>query len=432
MKKLLPLLLVAALLLGACAENTTQPDGDYLYYYPAAAESCADGALLTVKGGRTGTSLTEFLDDYLSAPLPENATAILPEGWTLQSAGQQENTVRLTFRGAVVTGLPQAMACVGLTRTLLQLPEVQHVSFTLPGEAEPLILTENDFFLTDTGMLPQEESVTLYFPDAQRRYLVKETVLAEAMDAEDKPAFIMQQLLSGTSAGQLNSCIPAGTTLLDISVEDGICTVNLSSQFSIQLKKSAAAERMAVYSIVNSLTELPEITTVDILVSGAPVEKLYLLDLSAGLTRDTRLLAADGSSKVQDVTIYPVSDGEGHLVAIPTLLEVADDQSPAEAAVEALLSYEPRDGLTTCVPAGTKLLSLRTSGGNCTVDLTGEFLAGCATTEEELLAVRAVIATLCAQRGIVNVDILVEGLEPAYRAQVLSGLHQSSFAWLAD
>lgn len=432
MKKATALLLALLLFLTACAGRAVQTQADgFLFYYPAADGSTT---LVSVPGPEDAAqlSLDELLRAYLDAAPPENGRALCASRISLFRAEQDGSTILLTFRGARITGLEQSLFCVCLTRTLAQLPEVQRVSFSLPGIAQALILTENDIFLTDTGMLPQQESVTLYFPDAQRRYLVRETVLAEAMSAEEKPAFIMQQLLSGSSGGQLNSCIPEGTTLLDLHVENGICSVNLSSEFSTGLEMSWAAERMAVYSIVNSLTELPEIATVDLLVAGAPVERLYLMDLSSGLTRDERLLAADGTTGVLDLTLYPIAGENGLLAAVPVHLEAVAEQSAAETAMEALLSYEGRDGLRACVPAGTKLLSLRTANGNCVVDLTGEFLASCTSEQEERLAVRAVVATLCAQPGIFSVDILVEGLSPVYRDEMLSSTHQRSASWFAN
>lgn len=424
-------LLVLLLLLTACAAQTAQAQDDgFLLYYPNAGE---DAALMTVPApeGTAALPLKTFLENYLSATPPEGAKALCSAQLSLFRAEQQGSTILLTFHGARIANLERSLFCVCLTRTLTQLPEVQRVSFTLPGIDDALILTENDIYLTDTGMLPQQESVTLYFPDAQRRYLVRETVLAQAMDAEEKPAFIMQQLLSGSSGGQLNSCIPAGTILLDISVENGICTVNLSSEFSSGLEKSWEAERMAVYSIVNSLTELDEISSVDLLVAGAPVEQLYLMDLSSGLTRNEQILSADGAAAL-DLTLYPLRTETGLLVAVPMQVELKPEQTAAEAAMEALLSFEGRDGLNACVPTGTKLLSLRTANGNCVVDLTGEFLAGCKTQQEERLAVRAVVATLCAQPGVLSVEILVEGLEPAFRDEALASVHQRSGSWLAN
>lgn len=431
MKKYALIALALLLLMTACSQEVPQPSDDsFFYYYPAdTAHSEGQEAFCTVPAENADT-LEALLERYLAAPVPEGGAAVLPEGWSLQSVTQEDGTALLTFRGQAASPLQRSLTCTCLTKTLLQRTDLQRVSFSLPGRGEPLVLSTNDILLTDTGMLPQKEAVTLYFPDAQRRYLVKETVLVEAMEAGDKPAFIMEQLLSGSSGGQLNSCIPQGTSLLGISVENGICTVNLSSHFVNGMEQQFAAERMAVYSIVNSLTELPQITSVDILVAGAPTETLYLMDLSSGITRDEEILASDGGGS--DVTIYPVCGDNGLLAAIPVRVEPQAEQSLEEAAMTALLSYEGRNGMRSCLPAGTKLLSLRTLNGNCVVDLTGEFLGGCATAEEEEMAVRAVVATLCELPGITSVEIVVEGLEPAYRDAALAAVRQSFQSWLAD
>ena len=85
-----------------------------------------------------------------------------------------------------------------------------------------------------------------------------------------------------------------------------------------------------------------------------------------------------------------------------------------------------------CIPAGTKLLSLRLENGTCTVDLTGEFLEGCTDAQEEAYAVRSVIATMCALPEIDSVEILVEGLEPSYCDGSLALAHRIEAAWLAE
>ena len=66
------------------------------------------------------------------------------------------------------------------------------------------------------------------------------------------------------------------------------------------------------------------------------------------------------------------------------------------------------------------------------MDLTGEFLGGCADAQQEAYAVRSVVATMCALPEIQSVEILVEGLEPSYRDSSLALVHQVEEDWLAE
>lgn len=435
-KQIICLLLALLLFLSACQNSTPQEtEGDFLFYYPAQDISYqGDGAVCSQSAGFDAAAVEteELLLRYFASIPPENGVPPLPEQWNLRSAVLENATAVVILQGSPASALERSVSATCIAMTLLQLDAVQRVSITVPGESEPLLLSENDIFLYDTGMLPQEEMLTLYFPDAQRRYLVRETLSVEAMSSAEKPAYIVSQLLAGRERGQLTSCIPEGTELLDISVENGICTVDLSSEFQSELENSFAAERMAVYSIVNSLTELPEISTVDLWVAGAPIEKLYRMELLSGISRDENLISLPASKDLLDVTLYPTCGDDGLLVAVPQLLALDGEHSTAELLMQALIAFDGTNGLQSCLPAGTKLLSLRLEGGNCVVDLTREFLDGCANAEEETLAVRSIVATMCGLPEINTVEILVEGIEPTFRDETLRTIHRTAAHWFAD
>lgn len=434
--RLFCLLLALVLLLCACSDTDVQEsESEFLFYYPALEISYGNtGAFCSQSAGFDVTTVDpeELVTRYFSSLPPENGRSPLPASWTLRSLVLKEATAEIVLQGQAEDALERSLCATCIAMTLLQLDSVQRVSVTMPGSDEPLILSGNDIYLRDTGMLPQEEMLTLYYPDAQRRYLVRETLSVKAMDSADKPAYILSQLLAGRERGQLTSCIPAGTKLLDISVENGVCTVDLSSEFQNDLEHSFAAERMAVYSIVNSLTELPEITTVDLWVAGAPIEKLYRMELLSGISRDESLIAVPASKDLLDVTLYPTCGGDGLLVAVPQLLTLDGAHTTAELLINALFAFEEKNGLQSCIPDGTKLLSLRIENGNCVVDLTREFLDGCAGAEEETLAVRSIVATMCGLAEVNTVEILVEGIEPTFRDESLRTIHRTAERWIAD
>ena len=424
-------LLLCCLLLVSCASEAenAESDASFQFYYPRTGYA-SEGAFCAVSAqiDTEQASLADLLRAYQQSPVPENCGPAVPDGWQLSKAEMDGNSVLVRFTGTSISGLERSVTLACLAQILLQLDKVDNVYVFLPGEAEPVLLTESDIQTEDLGMLPQEELMVYYVPDADMRYLTAQTLSAEAMTEAEKPAFLMNFLLEELTG----SCIPEGTTLLDISVENGVCTVNLSSGFVKNLPRSFSCERMAVYAIVNSLTEFDSITTVDFWVTGAPLDTLYLMDLSAGVSRDESVIAASANKDTVDITLYPAHSADGLLVPIARMPETKSDSTVAELALEALLRYEGGNGLVRCIPAGTKLLSLRLENGACTVDLTGEFLGGCKDAQEEAYAVRSVIATMCALPEVQSVEILVEGLEPSYRDSSLALAHRVEEAWLAE
>lgn len=430
-KKILCLLLAALVFLAACQKTVPEQTALAYFYYPRQDISHSGGTVLMSQGATVDPAAIDpdtFLSLYLSSPCPEAALPVLPDGWRLKELHTQEDSVHLVFGGVAVSPALRSITCVCLTKTLLQLPSVRSVQISFPGGSEPVTLTANDILLSDTGMLPQEEQVSLYFPDAQRRYLLAQSISISKEESRNKPAFILSQLLAQSDI----SCIPAGTQLLSVTVKNGICTVDLSSEFIQKGFGDFASERMAVYSIVNSLTELPEISTVDLWVSGAPLESSGYLDLRSGLARDNGLLSVALGKDRLDVNLYLCAGDTGLLAPIPYVLGLDGEDPAVEHLVNAMISYESMNGLKNCLPQGTKLLSVRMEGSTCVLDFTGEFLAGCTDAYEEQLAVRAVIATVCQLPEISAVEILVEGIEPTYRDAALSLLRTPVDRWYVD
>ena len=77
---------------------------------------------------------------------------------------------------------------------------------------------------------------------------------------------VMERLLEGPLNSSLKSAIPTGTQLLSVTVVDGVCYVNLDETF--QNQDYSIQEPVVIYSIVDSLTELPGVQKVQISVNG--------------------------------------------------------------------------------------------------------------------------------------------------------------------
>ena len=60
--------------------------------------------------------------------------------------------------------------------------------------------------------------------------------------------------------------IPEGTKLLSVSTDQGVCYVNLSEEFLTPLPD--VKETISLYSIVNSLCQLPGVDQVQIAING--------------------------------------------------------------------------------------------------------------------------------------------------------------------
>lgn len=430
MKRFLCVLFALAILLCACRHESAEPSADTLLFYYRAVDS-RDSVLLPQSTDVDAEGITPeaLITAYLNTKPQDGAVRAIPESWNFLSATVDGSTVTLEFGGYRngVSRIDCSVAYSCLASTLFQLPDIQHLRILSPEDPTGIEFAPNSILLRDTGMDEQLEELTLYFADENERYLVAEKQTAVAMDDDEKPAYIMRQLL-----GSDHSCVPKGTTLLSIGVENGVCTVNLSSHFITEMPARFSAERMAVYSIVNSLTELEEIKTVELYVSGAPLEQLRYLSPENGLVREENALSPASDAEVLDITLYPTAGNDGLLVALPCCVTRDDETVAAEQIMQALIAYEGRDGIRSCIPPGTKLLSLKLENGECIVDLTAEFIDNASLAMGETLAVRSVIATMTARPDIRSVTILVEGIEPYYSQSNLNSVRTSSASWFAE
>ncbi|NPV54029.1 MAG: hypothetical protein HPY71_10955 [Firmicutes bacterium] len=89
-------------------------------------------------------------------------------------------------------------------------------------------------------------------------------------DVRRKATYIIKELISGPAGESvLSPTIPKGTSLRELWIApDGVAHVDFSSELSKNHWGGSRSEELTVYSIVNSLTELPDIKKVQILIEG--------------------------------------------------------------------------------------------------------------------------------------------------------------------
>ena len=78
---------------------------------------------------------------------------------------------------------------------------------------------------------------------------------------------VLEALLALEGENGLENSIPQGTKILSLKLAGGVCTLDLTAEF-LEGCRTAEQERMAVREIVASLSALPEVETIDLLVEG--------------------------------------------------------------------------------------------------------------------------------------------------------------------
>ncbi len=112
----------------------------------------------------------------------------------------------------------------------------------------------------------------VHFPSSDWKALVR-----EERDAVSKgePAYVVafRELQRGPSAGQGVPSVPAGTLLLsDPILSAGVLYLNFSKEMTEIRSTPAAVERLILQSLVFTLTEVKEVTAVQVLVDGQKIK----------------------------------------------------------------------------------------------------------------------------------------------------------------
>jgi hypothetical protein len=144
------------------------------------------------------------------------------------------------------------------------------------------------YFLYNPENITQTE-VTLYFPDMDAQKVWKEVRTLTIYNNEVAAAAIAG-LIAGTNNTTLSPSMPEGTRLLSINIDNGLCTVDFSKEFLDNHSGGSVGELMTLSSIVNTLTEFLEVTSVQIRVEGKTGETLGNILLDEPLTRFEELI----------------------------------------------------------------------------------------------------------------------------------------------
>lgn len=142
---------------------------------------------------------------------------------------------------------------------------------------------------SQSGSKAQLVNIKVYYPDENATGLV--AVEKSIKDTDNKYQAAVEALMAGTEKKGLANVFPKKAKLLQVTVSGKVAKVDFSRELQKNFVGGSTGEEMLVGSVVNTLTEFPEIQKVQILVDGHEVETLSgHMDLSQPLPRMTELL----------------------------------------------------------------------------------------------------------------------------------------------
>ena len=119
----------------------------------------------------------------------------------------------------------------------------------------------------------RQTKVILYFENSETGELETEIKVIDAKNLIENPyKELINLLVKGPQSSNLKKLIPEGTIVHDVTVENSCAKINLSQEF---LNYENEENKLKIInSIVNTLTNLKEITSVKFLINGEESEEL--------------------------------------------------------------------------------------------------------------------------------------------------------------
>ncbi len=285
----------------------------------ALEEKLSENSIKLYRLNEERTKVISEIYEFTSKTLEEQVAEVLTELeavlWTEEELSllQEKNpikgfaisdigTLMLYFAPDYVTvgDTTAVLKRAALVKTLCQLEKVLAVEFyigTQPmmrANGKPLGMLKAEDFIDSTGAATefyQEEYVSVYFANGTGDALVESHLKITYDGTVSTERLILQQLMEGPVVDNMQPVIPKDAVLNKVTIRDGICFVDFNEKF-LEKRENITAE-VAVYSIVNSLTELSNVYKVQFLINGETRKTYQNLDFSTAFERNLEIVEGE-------------------------------------------------------------------------------------------------------------------------------------------
>lgn len=209
---------------------------------------------------------------------PENAVGAIPKGVSLINYRIENNIAYFNFNSYYqqIDKVLEVLCRAAIVKTFSQIPGVEGVIIEVSDQ--PLMDSSGNpigtMVATDFVDIVGRDinsirftNLVFYFANETGDKLIKyETPVTYTSDFSIEQ-YLLEELIKGPEQEGFYPTLPSNLKVLSVTVKDNICYVNFDNTFltnALDVK-----DYIPIYSIVNSLSELPNIRKVQILVNGS-------------------------------------------------------------------------------------------------------------------------------------------------------------------
>ena len=271
------LLLAIPLLMAGCREQQQVDESGYRIWYINQDETCLKYENKELQSKNEEGLLREMMEVMRETPTDDELKPVIPEDVELLDFDFEHNQLDLDFSPEYkkMPKVYEVLCRAAIVRTMGQIDGVEYVDFQVNGEpltdleGKEIGLMNEDQFIENAGEeinAYKTADLTLYFANKAGDKLVGQRVAMEYNSNISLEKLIVEQLIAGPPFEGAYPTIPSETKLLNISIKDNICYVNLDEGFLGTGYN--VIESIPVYSIVNSLIENTDAQKVQISING--------------------------------------------------------------------------------------------------------------------------------------------------------------------
>ncbi len=271
------LLLTIPLLMAGCRKQQQVDESGYRIWYINQDETCLKYENKELQSKNEEGLLREMMEVMRETPTDDELKPVIPEDVELLDFDFEHNQLYLDFSPEYkkMPKVYEVLCRAAIVRTLGQIDGVEYVDFQVNGEpltdleGKEIGLMNEDQFIENAGEeinAYKTADLTLYFANKAGDKLVGQRVAMEYNSNISLEKLIVEQLIAGPPFEGAYPTIPSETKLLNISIKDNICYVNLDEGFLGTGYN--VIESIPVYSIVNSLIENTDAQKVQISING--------------------------------------------------------------------------------------------------------------------------------------------------------------------
>ncbi len=221
--------------------------------------------------------IAKWIDALSGTPENIHYKSPIDEDTGFLSATYTSGQVTLDFSATYLAAPIQTevLRRAAIVKTLTQIDGVESVAFTVEGQPivdskqVPIGVMTADSFISNPGAeinSYETTKVLVYFTDAEGTMLIGRTENVGYISNISMERLVVDRVIAGPLNDKTYPTVSPTLKVLNVTTKDGICYVNLDNSFLT--KNLKVSDEVVIYSFVNSLTELPNVSKVQFMIDS--------------------------------------------------------------------------------------------------------------------------------------------------------------------